>query len=130
MLKKESSQMEITPLGTIKKKQISIPVDLKENLESYASYLSEQDGADFAIGDIINALLNDRKRMATLKNDKDRVLKTHISMPQGAWNKLDLVSKEAGKSKDKIISNLSEKLLKDKDYIGWKKKNISQKSET
>lgn len=118
--------MEITPLSAVKKKQIQLPSDLKDSLEKYASYLAERDGGEFAIGDIINALLNDRKRLAAIQGiEKEKVQKTSISMPKGSWEKLDQVAKNTEQRKEEVVSYLASGLLKDKSYLKWKKKSLS-----
>ena len=115
--------MNFIPLSSLKSKQVKMPSKAKKAIEEYADYISSQKGAEFDSSDIITkVLLDDGFEKEVKKVQEEKIDKVSLKLPDAAWKNFDDLSKKGKLSQEEMVDLISKKLLKDKKFLGWRKK--------
>ena len=123
--------MNFIPLSSLKSKQVKMPSSAKESIESYAEYISSQKGADYDSSDIVTkVLLDDGFEKEVRKVRQEKIDKVSLKLPEAAWKNFEDLATKGGLTQEELVELISKKLLKDRKFLGWKKKTANDDSVT
>lgn len=119
--------MNFIPLSSLKSKQVKMPSKAKKAIEEYADYISSQKGAEFDSSDIITkVLLDDGFEKEVKKVQEEKIDKVSLKLPDAAWKNFEELSKKGKLSQEEMVELISNKLLKDRKFLGWRNKAESK----